>query len=75
MNNHAIDHSQTVVPPQVEVNREAIYQSVFKHFKNQVQAQVPKKLDKVTATIDFDDIGMDSLEKLSVAMDLSLIHI
>ena len=70
MNNPAIDNATAFTPPQPEVDRDAIYQSVYNRFKNQVQAQFPKKLDKVTATIDFNDIGMDSLEKLSVAMDL-----
>lgn len=70
MNNPAIDTHQDIVPQQVEVDVEAVYQSVYKHFKDQVEAFAPKKLDKVSANVDFNLIGMNSLEVLSVVMDL-----
>jgi acyl carrier protein len=48
----------------------AIYETVYEFFEKQVTEQAPKKLSLLTAETPFDDIGMDSLEKLSVAMDL-----
>jgi acyl carrier protein len=48
----------------------AIYETVYAFFEKQVTEQAPKKLSLLTAETPFDDVGMDSLEKLSVAMDL-----
>lgn len=48
----------------------SVYDTVYDLFKQQVSEQAPKKLGAFTADTPFDDIGMDSLEKLSVAMDL-----
>ncbi len=48
----------------------AIYETVYEFFEKQVTEQAPKKLSLLTAETPFDDVGMDSLEKLSVAMDL-----
>ena len=47
-----------------------VYQTVYKLFEKQVNEQAPKKLSKLAADTPFDDLGMDSLEKLAVSMDL-----
>ena len=51
-------------------SNQSVYQTVYDMFEVQVSEHAPSKLAKVAADTPLDDIGMDSLEKLSVAMDL-----
>lgn len=56
--------------PEAVIGEQTVLQTVYEFFEKQVSEQAPKKLDKMAADILLDDIGMDSLEVLSVAMDL-----
>ena len=56
--------------PEAVISEQTVLQTVYEFFEKQVSEQAPKKLDKIAADILLDDIGMDSLEVLSVAMDL-----
>ncbi len=60
-----------VMPHEAEVAMgNTIYETVYELFKKQVTERAPKKISLLSAETPFDDVGMDSLEKLSVAMDL-----
>jgi len=65
------DIADEVMPHEAEVAMgNTIYETVYELFKKQVAEQAPKKISLLNAETPFDDVGMDSLEKLSVAMDL-----
>lgn len=70
MNNQAIENIEPDLPEQPVIDKAAIYETVYQHFKDQVEAQAPKKLSNVTADIALLDIGIDSLECLEVVMNL-----
>ena len=65
------DIAREAIPNETEVAMgNAIYETVYEFFEKQVTEHARKKLSLLAAETPFDNVGMDSLEKLSVAMDL-----
>lgn len=61
---------ETLIEMNMTDTSKTVSQTVYELFEKQVADQAPKKLGKLATDSPLDDIGMDSLEALSVAMDL-----